>query len=150
MASRVKDTDRGYRAFRAAVKQGVAVVQVGIFAGEQGADSDTVNRAFWNEYGTDHIPARPFIASTIDANRVFLQREVAKVLRLHLSGKAPLLSNLAKVGDTLAQRVRDAGENWTNPPNAPSTIKRKGRNDPLTDTGEMLRAVTFRVNRGRG
>jgi hypothetical protein len=29
--------------------------------------------------------------------------------------------------------------------NAPSTIKKKGRNEPLVDSGEMRRRVNFRV-----
>lgn len=149
LKGRIRDTDHGYRRFRALIKEGGASVSVGIFAGENGADTDTVNIAFYNEYGTDTIPARPFIASGIDGNRAWLKKELGKAIKAHVEFKMPLLSNLAKVGMVLAGRVKSTGENWTTPPNAPSTIRRKGFNDPLKDTGKMLNSIGFQVFRGK-
>ena len=34
---------------------------------------------------------------------------------------------------------------WQAPPNAPSTIAKKGFNKPLVDTGDMLRSTTYQV-----
>jgi hypothetical protein len=41
----------------------------------------------------------------------------------------------------LIQSIRDTKE----PPNAPYTIKKKGFNDPLIDTGDMVNSPTYRV-----
>jgi hypothetical protein len=41
--------------------------------------------------------------------------------------------------------IRESLVNWTTPPNAPSTIARKGFNKPLIDTGFMQRKIDYKV-----
>jgi hypothetical protein len=45
---------------------------------------------------------------------------------------------LAKGRDAAHEAVVRAIETWTDPPNAEGTIKRKGKDDPLVDGGDLL------------
>ena len=50
-----------------------------------------------------------------------------------------------KVGATAADTVRRSYENLKEPENAPETIARKGRNDPLDETGKLIKSIKHRV-----
>ena len=111
----------------------------------RGTDSDVLNRAFWNNYGTERIPPRPFM-------QLSLQRHIdtyKRFFRTHLSDvtfyqdtREQLLSKLGLIGQKHIQREIVI---LTEPPNAPATIARKGSSNPLVDTSEMGQSVTFQV-----
>ncbi len=106
-------------------------ISVGVF-GKEAAEI-----AFFNEFGTRNIPARSFIRSTLAEHKRdivgnfamnFQQTHDAKIAAALIS---TYVENLIK--------AKIASGDFT--PNAPSTIKKKGRNQPLVDTGRMLNSV---------
>lgn len=96
--------------------------------------------AFWNEYGTEKAPPRPFMRTTITNNKVKWAETVRKLVPLHGENKSLLqLGELIK-GDLVASIL-----NWTDPPNAPYTVKKKGFNKPLVDTAQMSRSISYEL-----
>jgi hypothetical protein len=96
----------------------------------------------WNNYGTEDIPARPFLEqSTPEIKKVFAAK-AAKYQKMVNAGQLDprlFLLQIAKEGEKIVrQRIIDLKE----PPNAPRTIKKKGFDDPLIETGFMRDSVT--------
>lgn len=89
-----------------------------------------------NEYGRPEHgqPPRPFLRTTI--------RKRGRDWKDVISGEFIHSQDWDKMLDETAQTVKDdisdTISRWTEPPNAPSTIKKKGFNDPLVDTGNMM------------
>jgi hypothetical protein len=94
-----------------------------------------------------NIPPRPVIEPAIEApdNRARIEDELMMCADAELDGKideAVLhLSRAGTLGANAAKRwFRDPRNGW--PPNAPSTIRAKGSDRPLIDTGELRRSIT--------
>lgn len=100
-----------------------------------------------NEYGDvdENIPARPFMRETTQKFRNMMIR----MLTEHDYEKHPRLTpddvdDLVQMfKDVLADTIRE----FKTPPNAPMTIKRKGFNDPLVETGGLQDAIEVDVER---
>lgn len=94
--------------------------------------------AFNNEYGTDKIPPRPFMRNTIADKKKDWIAMVAPLVRRVGSEKAML-----QLGEVIKGDIVFTILNFTNPPNAPVTIQRKGFDKPLVDTAQMSRSITY-------
>lgn len=143
-------------------------VKVGVFAGntsvreatkKTGASASTaglstVQVAIINEFREDvgpggTGPARAPLRGTADAKREdwfkLLENALAKVIR----GKTTLRIALELVGLRASADVRNrilSGK--IRPPNAPSTIARKGSSLPLVDTAQMVNSYSYQVDEG--
>ena len=104
-----------------------------------------VDIATWNEYGTRRIPSRPFIRISADTNRQAWAKMAQQCVNDVIDGDSP--AEAAKVvGHRMVEDIRKVfGDTSKLKANAPSTIKKKGRNEPLVDSGEMRKRVNFRV-----
>ena len=90
--------------------------------------------AFWNEYGTEKIPPRPFFRTTIANNKGKWIDYIRKVQTLD-----------AKAGELIKGDLVFSILNWTEPPNAPYTIAKKGFNKPLVEQGIMSRSISYEL-----
>lgn len=130
-------------------------IAVGILSG-RGAEADHVGRvratvldvAIWNEFGTSRIPARSFIRAWFDENEARLRDDLLVLMHAVIRGeqtkeRALELLALKCVGE-IQQRIADGIE----PPNAPSTVARKGSSKPLIDSGQLRAMITSRVEPG--
>ncbi|KJW12865.1 hypothetical protein VC81_03765 [Levilactobacillus spicheri] len=104
----------------------------------------------YNEYGTNKIPARSFLRGAVYRNSNhgwrFVSREAVKAV---VAGKLTGDAAYKMVGDRMVKDVRHQID-IVGPANAPSTIKKKGRNQPLVDTGGLYRSIDKEVlKRGR-
>lgn len=119
-------------------------LSVGFLEGATYADGTSVAEvATFQEYGTRSIPPRPFMRNTIKEHGGEWAGNAAQLLRennLDLSIVAPLMGELIK------GQIQQSIVEFTDPPNAPSTIRKKGFNKPLIDTGHMLRSVDYNVD----
>lgn len=110
----------------------------------------------WQEEGTlggqgngSGIPSRPFIRDfflVLRKSNPFRQY-MAKELRLYLSGQKTSRALARTLGEFIQKGLQETIIKWTYKPNAPSTIAKKGRNDPLVDTGLMARSITIKIMR---
>jgi hypothetical protein len=118
-------------------------------SGHVTATPDLAQIAIWNEFGTQdgHAPERSFLRSTMDENRAkYLRLQEVAVGRM-IDGLDPRLAYGA-VGLVATADVRRKIRSRVDPPNAPSTIARKGSDLPLVDTGELYDAIGYTVEHG--
>jgi hypothetical protein len=92
------------------------------------------------------IPARPVLEPAVkaDGNREPIARELAASAKASLAGDKQeavrRMERAALVGQNAARRwFTDPRNGWA--PNAPSTIRRKGSDRPLIDTGALRAAI---------
>lgn len=119
-------------------------LDVGIIGKRSGAE--VVQYAATNEFGTSRIPERSFLRSTVREKRdvyVRLLREAANAI---LGGAEPSVV-MGRIGLRVVRDVRIKITRIRLPPNAPSTIRRKGSSNPLIDTGRMRQSITYVLRR---
>lgn len=88
------------------------------------------------------IPPRPFFRTMIAENSPQWGETLGKQL---VATNYNVNRSLRLMGTEMKGQLQDSIRNWSTPSNAPSTIRKKGFNDPLIDSGEMLNAVDFEV-----
>jgi hypothetical protein len=125
-------------------------VRIGIQQGETSDDGvDLVDIAMFNELGTVHIPSRPFLRDSVDANadqiNNFLQSMKKELLR---GGSAEdVLKKIGVFQKGLIQKQIVSG-NFT--PNSEATIKKKGSDTPLVDTWRMRQSINYVIQQKGG
>lgn len=91
---------------------------------------------------TIEIPARSFIRSTVDANREKYNTEAAKELQKVLdNGGNSLQVALGRMGLLIESNIKNTIVTLKTPPNKEETKRRKGSDNPLIDTGELLNSI---------
>lgn len=128
------------------------VIEAGFQADQTAEDGETslAEIAYWNHFGTVDkdgqvmIPARPFM-DTLD-----LQQDQL----FEFSGQAlEALGSSREVAEAIGSKaksmIQDAIRNGDWAPNAPSTIKKKGSDKPLIDTGTMRQGVQYVIKEGQ-
>lgn len=104
------------------------------------------------EYGTSTAPARPFIGPTFKKNRGrYLIMITETIMRAQREHRQVRKSEWNKIGAQMKKDIKDyvlkgAG---VPPPNADSTIAKKGSSRPLVDSRQMISAVDYSVTIGR-
>lgn len=88
-----------------------------------------------------NIPPRPFFRTMIAQNQASWAPQVAALLK---QGKTPSEA-LAIMGELMVGQLRTSIIAMKSPPNAPSTIREKGFDDPLVRTGHLLNSVDYEV-----
>jgi hypothetical protein len=110
--------------------------------------------AVWNNFGTEGIPARPFMLQATPKIKAACKaklKEFAKALRRRGKGATAdqmerILQTLGLLGKDVLRGVIGSG-NFL--PNAPYTIRKKGSSVPLIDTGIMRKSVSYVVRDAR-
>lgn len=103
--------------------------------------------ATYNEYGTKHIPARPFVSKTTDEKEGWKREQDAVVLSIYKQ-KYSAQQAMQRLGKLAQGDIRRTVRAIKTPANAPSTVAKKGRNNPLIETGTMARAINYDIERG--
>ena len=103
-----------------------------------------VDIATWNEYGTGRIPSRPFIRISADTNKAAWAKLAQQCVNDVIDGDSPR-DAAQVVGHRMVEDIRKVFGSSELKANAPATVRKKGRNEPLVDSGEMRRRVNFRV-----
>ena len=87
------------------------------------------------------IPARPWLAPGVESGN----EEYLKIIADGIENKKPLDKLLNIVGVVAVGKVQQYMTELRSPPNAKSTIAKKGSSNPLIDTGALRQSVTFKV-----
>lgn len=117
-----------------------AMVKTGIQEG-----SPHIDKAIWNDGGTENIPERPFVSEFADRHEGDIDDASADAVRAIVLRKRAPGAALKSMGDDLAKQMQQDAQDWTTPPNAPSTVAKKGFDDPLFETGEMIADIKSKV-----
>jgi len=123
-------------------------VAVGIHedAGLNENGDDILEYAIWNHYGTDTIPKRPFVDLAADRNNNW-QKYVDEAYGNLVDKDTSLKAEAGKVGDIAVRDMKAIIENKeVPPPNKPSTIKKKGFDHPLIETGALLSKIKYKID----
>lgn len=105
-----------------------------------------VMRAIWNHFGTKRgIPARPFLRNAMRGNLGKYRQQLKTAAPLIIKGLKNTHNVLSRLGIQAVGDIQKSITSLRTPPNAPSTIARKGSSNPLIDTGEMRQSTTYVV-----
>ncbi|MGL4998548.1 MAG: hypothetical protein ACRC5T_06215 [Cetobacterium sp.] len=147
----MKKTDERL-AFMKSVTIKVGIIGQDVDKLEDGKKLTIRQYATLNEYGTSTIPARPFFRTAVefgDSIKVIKRKiyyETSKVIEDKKTGEQAIMAIGTFVKGRIQTSLRKG--NWA--PNAPSTIKRKIKNNGtlkpvLVDTGSMIKAIDFEI-----
>ena len=127
-----------------AKRMGGGEVAVGFMEGSKYPDGTSVpSVAYWNEFGTSKIPARPFFRTMIANESPTWTEKMGELAKeMDYDGERVLALMGENIGGALVQCIVD----FTTPALAQSTIDAKGFSKPLTDTNNMKRSVHYQVN----
>lgn len=133
--------DRGWNEIQRKLRQ---LESKKVDVGLQGdAGSDIVNRAFFNEFGTQDIPERSFLRSTLTEKTNEIKNQAENLVQN--LGTTDVEQGLGRIGLYLETEIKKKVTNGNFTPNAPSTIKQKGSSKPLIDSGQMLNSIRFEI-----
>lgn len=136
-----------YRKAKAAQKRGgVRMIEVGFFATaryQTGVPVPLV--AAVNEFGSKKagVPERPFFRQAL----VGIERELRPIIVGNINPRTMTLDHQTAglIGQAASDRVKRSIATLKTPPNAPSTIARKGSSNPLVDSGKLRQSASYRV-----
>lgn len=145
MSVEVKLIDHGFdNIIRQALKLDGKGVKVGIRRGKGSHDgTDMLDIAVYNHFGTATIPARPFVSDCAEKNAGQIKEAQKRLVYRVYQGGLSADGALAQLGAWYVnvQKGHILHGGWT--PNAPATVKRKGSNRPLVDTGQLVNTVDW-------
>lgn len=141
------------------------VIEIGVMSSNKkrvkvqaGINLTNAEIMFINEYGAPlrKIPARPVLQMTIDwANANLLQDSLNKAIDRYVQfnfDDKQIDIELTKMCIKMENYARELiySNDGRLVKNAPSTVKRKGFNHPLFQTGQLAKSITCRLRRVKG
>jgi hypothetical protein len=156
----VKDVDHGYAKMLRAVHElaeGKTSVVVGILdaggARSHPGGSTVLEIGVDNEFGTvtasgeTHVPSRSFVRAWFDENKTEGHKKLTALLRQVIAGKLTEDQALEQFGAWAQGSMQARMARGIPPPNAPSTVRRKGSSTPLISTGQLRSAVSHETRK---
>lgn len=145
----IRDNDRGYRALIRVADDLSSGVEVTVGLHAEDADGSLVEEAERNEFGSPGglIPARPSIGAWADERGQEAMGELADATgKLVVKGRDPL-QHLDAMAQKFAGEIQQKIAGQIPPPNAASTIAKKGSSTPLIDTGQFRSSIRGKAKR---
>lgn len=100
--------------------------------------------ALIQEYGTEKIPARPFLRKTLKKQGKWV-KFVNENFDANQESPMKLKQIAANIGLMMQTDIQESIDSNIPPPNAESTIKKKGSTKTLIDTGTLRNSVQYEV-----
>lgn len=140
-------TPEGKRYFQELKKLADMEVVVGFQEGQAYEDGTSMAEvAAYNEFGSSDTPARPFMKQSFEKREKELQAACNQVNTALSKGDTAehALNQLGVITKGMVQEEIASGDFA---PNAPSTVRQKGSEQPLIDTGTMRQSVNYVVRK---
>ena len=105
-----------------------------------------------NEFGSEkaHVPKRSFLRGSVTRNRTKV-RDLMGLLGLKLiNSNQPVGESFEQCGAQLKRLIEDEIISGIGKQNAVATIRKKGFNQPLIDSSQLVNAIDYRVMRNGG
>lgn len=119
------------------------ILHVGFLESETYPDGTPVAQvAYWNEFGTEHIPPRPFFRHLIETNKSGWSLAFGNLMK---SNNYDVNRVFALMGEGMKDQLTRAIIDFSDPNNAPATVDKKGFDNPLIDTGVMQKATGYEI-----
>jgi hypothetical protein len=105
--------------------------------------TDLVTVAAVNEFGAPKkkIPERSFIRSATDEQRPKVERMKRRILEKLVDRTSNIRIELGELGAWMKAQIQNKIVRLKMPPNAPSTIAKKGSENPLVDKGQLHQSI---------
>lgn len=145
-------TGPGLKSIAERLKQAATLeVRVGVLGTGGSRESGLTNADLMviHEFGTENVPERAPLRTTFDAKHrewVILSKKLLSAL---IAGRVETEQALGLLGAQAVADIQAQIRAGLPPPNAPSTIRRKGSSTPLIDTGRLLMSLAWQVLRRR-
>lgn len=137
-------------------------VKVGVLekaGNHRGGDDDvTVAQvAYWNEYGTENAPPRPAFRLAMEQNNATITQALERATKVIVDSttksstenpKSVAKKTMSQVGLLVQGMIQQSITDLKDPPNAPRTIAMKGSSNPLIDSGQYRKSITYAVVTG--
>ena len=120
------------------------LAEMEVVVGFQSDGADYEGGASVAEVAASDTPARPFMRQSFEKHEAELKAACEQVNRTLASG-GTVQEALGRLGVIAKALVQEEIVEGGFEPNAPSTIKKKGSDKPLIDTGTMRQSVTYVV-----
>ncbi len=91
------------------------------------------------------IPARPYIRSTMDENEGLYFKTAEGLMGQMIDSDMTIDDGLAIMGQMIERDIKRKIITLKTPPNASSTIRKKGSENPLVNTGLLGGSIRFKV-----
>lgn len=117
--------------------------------GEKSEPATMAEVAFYNEFGTEDIPERSFLRSTVDENNRKYAKLYEQLMGKVMEGKLSVERAMGLLGEKARSDVRKTIRSSVPPPNAPATLARKKSTKTLVDTGQLSQSITYEVREGK-
>lgn len=108
--------------------------------------TDICDVAAWNELGTERMPSRPFLRKSVDENKEKIGGFLDETMELVLDGY-PVKQALSDIGIFQKDLIQEKITEGDFEPNRESTIRKKGSDKPLIDTGRMRQSVNYVIKK---
>ena len=126
-------------------------VEVGVLGDKGGAahrgseDGITVAEiAEIHEFGLG-VPERSWLRAWIDSNKLKIEERIRIETRAIVTKQRTRAQAIKRLGVWIQGELQQNIADGVPPPNAQSTIDRKGSSKPLIDTGQLRQSITHRV-----
>lgn len=148
MSASVRVVDRGARALLTRLRASATAAEVGVLGAdaskEESAGVTVADVARWAEFGIGQ-PQRRWLGGWIDENRDALLERARIESRAVIAGDRTKPEALARLGLWIQGGIQQRIANGIEPPNAESTVERKGSSTPLIDKGQLRSSIANRV-----
>lgn len=125
-----------------AIKVGV-LTGTGVYPGEKALISEI---AWWNEFGTENIPERAFMRTTVLTQSREWIDVTRNLLDKRINGQISEDRALGLLGELVKADIQKSITDWEIPANAPSTqAQKKGVNNPLVDKGHLRQSIQWLI-----
>ena len=91
------------------------------------------------------IPERAFLRNGFDENKEDVIHQAENVLGEVLAGRMDPEQLFEMIGLRMKSCIQDYARDLDSPPNHPYTREQKGSSNPLIDTGDMIGAISYKV-----
>lgn len=107
----------------------------------EGSDMTMATLGALQHYGNDKIPARPYLDVGVETGT----KEYLEIIQEGIVKGLTKEQIMEQVGASAAGYVQQYMRDLKNPPNAASTIAKKGSDNPLVDSGALVQSQTYIV-----
>lgn len=146
----ITDKDKGYAALFKRLDGKLRTLSVGVHSEEGGASDGKLTVAevaTINEFGMG-VPERSFIRAWADENQASNESALRAIGQAVVKGTFTADQGLDRAGLLFVGQIQARISSGIAPPNAPSTIARKGSSTPLINTGQLRSSILHKVQVG--
>ena len=122
-------------------------VKVGVLGDGSNNGVSVQDYAIFNEYGTSHIPSRPFFRLSVGTQKA--QNEIKEYLNTQIeniiSGELTGQGAYKNLGTFVVQKIKKTIMSGNFVALNPQTIKKKGHSKPLMDTHSLYESIDYEI-----